>query len=211
MKKSGILIIAMIAAAGISSVSAADIDFDGTKGLEPQSVLGFINDSPYDGSCLAMICPTPEGMSDYEWDQCLCRPYSGVISSANPFFPTPVPQSPDNGMKPAAAPGVGAPFMNEQACSILDANFLVQLSREEASEMLRPCLADISTRYGAALKLAPGDKGLNLLVGDAKNPGKDLQAARRVHLKMKDNGQFFGHKVALYVPRAGASANKDGI
>lgn len=77
--------------------------------------------------------------------------------------------------------------------------------------MLKPCLADISTRYRAALKLAPGDKGFNLLVGDANNPSKDLQAALRVHLKMKNNGQFFGHKVALYVPRANASANKDGI
>lgn len=69
----------------------------------------------------------------------------------------------------------------------------------------------VSTRYGAALKLAPGDKGLNLLVGDAKSPGKDLQAALRVHLKVKDNGQFFGHKAVLYLSRAGASANKDGI
>jgi hypothetical protein len=198
MKKSGILMIATILAAGIPSVSAADIDFDGANSLAPQYLLNFVNDYDAPVSCLAMICPAPEGMSVVEWDECLCRPYSN-----DHFFPAPVAQSHESDI--SAAPAAGAPFMNEQACSILDANFLVQPSREEAAGLLKPCLAALSARYGADLKLAPGEDGLNLLVGDANNPAKDLQAALRMQLKAKADGQFFGHKVTLSVPGAGVS------
>lgn len=173
MKKSGILAIAMIVAAGISSVSAADINFDGGKGLSAGSLREMLDNS------------------------------SGIesVEASRPEL-VPVMEARNSG---------DALFMNEQACSILDANFLKQPAKEEAVEMLKPCLAAISGKYGAALRLVPGDKGLNLLVGDAKNPGKDLQAALRVELKTKTDGRFFGRKVALFIPSGRASANKGWV
>lgn len=160
MKKNVMMMIAMAVAAGISSVSAAEIDFDGAKGLPA-------------GSLREMVAAAPG------------------IEVADVSMPS----------------AEAAPFMNEEACSVLEGNFFVQPSKGEAVETLKPCLAAISGKYKTALKLVPGEKGLNLLVGDAKNPGNELRAALHVQLA-KANGQFFGHKVAIYVPRVRAAANR---
>lgn len=169
MNKTSILLIAVIATAGITHASAQPVNFDGAKGFTASSLSEMV-----------------AGSADIE------------IAEANISREMPVLSA-------------NTPFMNEQACSALDASLPAQPSMEEAAETLKPCIAALSGRYAASLKLVPGEKGLKLLVGDAMNPGNDLRDALRVHLKAKAGGRFFGHKVALYVPRPGSSSNKGWI
>lgn len=166
MKKSGILMVAMMAAAGLAS--AQDMDFDGGKGLAGGSPVAVAAEASKP-DLIPMIEPWNMGQE--------------------------MPLSSND-----------APFMNEEACAILDAGFFVQPSREEAVEMLKPCLAALSGRYKTPLKAAPGKDDLHLFVGDAKNSGRELRDALRVNLKAKSGWKFFGHDVTLFA--AGASVNK---
>lgn len=171
MKKSGILLMAMMAAAGINSARAQEADFDGSKVKSAASLGEMIVASASAGSVEAS------------------RP--ALVPAIEPW----------NMGQDIRGRSTAAPFMNEEACAVLDAGFSVQPSKEEAVELLKPCLAALSGKYGPALKMVPGKGGLQLFVGDAGSPGGKLADALRTNLGAKAGWTFFGHKVALLAAR----------
>lgn len=88
------------------------------------------------------------------------------------------------------------PFIETEACSVVDAHYLRRPTVREALELLKPCLADVRKSYGLDASALEGTAGIVLVVAGPIPPGNTLLRDLRHALRVRD-GKLFGHPASL--------------
>ena len=94
----------------------------------------------------------------------------------------------------------GAKFMNQEACSALDRQFIMQPSKESAANMMRPCVAAIGKAYNVPMMLWQ-EKSFTIYISkEVEIPpyGRNLSEVMTYELA-KRGKSIFGYPVVVMV------------